>query len=44
VEEQQVDYHRRILQWFDHYLKGDPAPSWITNGESWQERSQRIGG
>ena len=28
----QLDYHRRILEWFGHYLKGDPAPSWIREG------------
>ena len=28
----QIDYHRRILQWFGHYLKGDAAPAWITQG------------
>jgi dipeptidyl aminopeptidase/acylaminoacyl peptidase len=28
----QLDYHRRSLEWFDHYLKGAPAPSWITEG------------
>jgi dienelactone hydrolase len=28
----QIDYHRRILQWFGHYLKGDDAPAWITRG------------
>lgn len=27
----QIDYHRRILEWFGHYLKGEPAPSWITD-------------
>jgi dipeptidyl aminopeptidase/acylaminoacyl peptidase len=30
----QIDYHRRILEWFGHYLKGEPAPAWITNGIS----------
>jgi dipeptidyl aminopeptidase/acylaminoacyl peptidase len=30
----QVDYHRRILQWFGHYLKGEPAPDWIEKGLS----------
>jgi dipeptidyl aminopeptidase/acylaminoacyl peptidase len=30
----QIDYHRRILQWFGHYLKGEPAPDWITKGVS----------
>ena len=42
-EEQQVDYHRRILDWFGHYLKGEPAAVWITEGESWVERGKRIG-
>ena len=28
----QIDYHRRILEWFGHYLKGEPAPQWITDG------------
>jgi dienelactone hydrolase len=28
----QIDYHRRILEWFGHYLKGEPAPVWITEG------------
>lgn len=43
-ESQQVDYHRRILEWFGHYLKGEPAAEWITRGESWVERGRRIGG
>lgn len=28
----QIDYHRRILEWFGHYLKGEPAGDWITKG------------
>lgn len=36
--ENQLDYERRILQWFAHYLKGEPAPKWITDGQSWLER------
>ncbi|HEX9884840.1 MAG TPA: prolyl oligopeptidase family serine peptidase, partial [Longimicrobiales bacterium] len=43
-EEDQVDYHRRILEWFGHYLKGEPAPAWITDGESWAERAKRLKG
>lgn len=31
-EANQIDYHRRILEWFGHYLKGEPAPAWITDG------------
>jgi dipeptidyl aminopeptidase/acylaminoacyl peptidase len=28
----QIDYHRRINQWFAHYLKGEAAPDWIRDG------------
>lgn len=38
-EANQIDYHRRILEWFGHYLKGEPAPSWITDGVSWDQHS-----
>lgn len=30
--EQAVDFSRRMLQFFDHYLKGQPAPKWMTEG------------
>jgi dienelactone hydrolase len=43
-EKQQVDYHRRILEWFGHYLKGDEAARWIVEGESWSEREKRVEG
>lgn len=41
VKKNQVDYHRRIRQWFDHYLKGAPAEKWITSGVTAIERSAR---
>jgi dienelactone hydrolase len=28
----QIDYHHRIMEWFGHYLKGQPAAPWITEG------------
>ena len=31
-KENQLDYQGRILQWFAHYLKGEPAPEWISKG------------
>ncbi len=31
-KENQLDYHRRIMEWFGHYLKGEPAPDWIREG------------
>lgn len=41
----QVDYFHRQLEWFDHYLKGNPAAEWITKGVSWiQQENRRAGG
>ncbi len=37
-EPNQLDYHNRILQWFAHYLKGEPAPDWITKGVPYLEQ------
>jgi dienelactone hydrolase len=37
-KENQRDYQTRILQWFGHYLKGEPAPEWITRGMTALER------
>jgi dienelactone hydrolase len=28
----QLDYSTRLLQFFDHYLKGAPAPKWMVGG------------
>jgi dipeptidyl aminopeptidase/acylaminoacyl peptidase len=41
-KENQVDYHRRILQWFGHWLKGEPEPDWFRNGVSWAERKRVL--
>jgi dipeptidyl aminopeptidase/acylaminoacyl peptidase len=38
----QVDYQRRILAWFGHYLKGDVAEKWITSGESYLDRQEDL--
>ena len=37
-EPNQRDYQRRILEWFGHYLKGEPAPAWITTGVPFLEQ------
>jgi dienelactone hydrolase len=34
----QTDYQRRILDWFGHYLKGDPAAEWIQKGRPHLDR------
>jgi dipeptidyl aminopeptidase/acylaminoacyl peptidase len=36
----QLDYHRRILEWFGHYLKGEPAPPWISEGVPYLEQEK----
>ena len=41
-EENQKDYQLRILEWFGHYLKGDPAEPWITEGKSFLQRDAEL--
>jgi dipeptidyl aminopeptidase/acylaminoacyl peptidase len=38
----QVDYHQRIMQWFGHYLKGEPAQPWITSGVSFLDKDKAL--
>jgi len=38
----QVDYHRRSMEWFDHYLKGAPAPAWITEGVRFVDQEEKL--
>ena len=36
--ENQRDFTIRMQQFFDHYLKGDPAPKWMTEGiQAWKK-------
>lgn len=35
-----VDYTIKMKQYFDHYLKGAPAPSWMTDGEAYREKKK----
>jgi dipeptidyl aminopeptidase/acylaminoacyl peptidase len=46
TKENQIDYHRRILQWFGHYLKGEAAPDWLhpKDGVVGEPLGQRSGG
>ncbi len=41
-KENQRDYQRRILAWFGHYVKGEPAETWIKNGKSFLERDAEL--
>ena len=38
----QLDYHRRINAWFDHYLKDEAAPEWITQGVTVLDREREL--
>jgi dipeptidyl aminopeptidase/acylaminoacyl peptidase len=42
----QIDFQIRMKQYFDHYLKGEPAPPWMTDGVPFLDRprEQRGGG
>ena len=40
--ESQADYAKRQLEWFDHYLKGEPAAKWITDGETYATRQKTL--
>ena len=42
MKKNQIDYHRRINEWFDHYLKGAPAPKWITEGMKYLDREKEL--
>ena len=35
-----LDYTIKMKQYFDHYLKGAPAPKWLTKGEAYYEYKQ----
>ena len=39
-EENMVDYHYRVREWFAHHVKGDEAGKWITDGKSFLEREK----
>ncbi|MDB2387467.1 prolyl oligopeptidase family serine peptidase, partial [Shewanella sp.] len=32
-----LDYSIRMMEYFDHYLKGKPAPKWLQEGEAYRE-------
>ena len=41
-KQNQIDNHHRIQEWFDHYLKGSPGPSWITDGQSVLDHEREL--
>ena len=43
-DENMVDYHYRVREWFDTHVKGQEAPKWITEGKSFLERQEEKEG
>jgi hypothetical protein len=40
--ENQKDFQVRMREFFDHHLKGAPAPEWMTRGRSFLEKERVI--
>jgi hypothetical protein len=38
----QIDFQRRMKEYFDHYLKGLPAPRWMTEGVPYHDRAREL--
>ena len=38
----QIDYQKRIHEWFAHYLKNEPAAAWITQGVPFIDREKEL--
>ena len=43
-DENMVDYHYRVREWFDTHVKGQKAPKWITEGKSFLARQKEKEG
>jgi dipeptidyl aminopeptidase/acylaminoacyl peptidase len=41
-EANQIDYQRRIFEWFGHYLRDEPPAPWIVEGKSYLERQREL--
>jgi dipeptidyl aminopeptidase/acylaminoacyl peptidase len=41
-KENQIDYQKRQREWFDHFLLGKPAPDWIKEGVSYQDKMKAV--
>jgi dipeptidyl aminopeptidase/acylaminoacyl peptidase len=39
--ENQLDFQTRMEEFFGHYLRGEPAPAWITGGERYIDKQGR---
>ncbi len=37
-----IDFQYRLRQFFNHHLKGEPAPRWMTEGVSYLDKDERM--
>ncbi len=40
--ENRIDFQFRLRQFFDHHLKGAPAPKWMTDGVSQMDKAKHL--
>lgn len=41
-KENQIDYQKRQKEWFDHFLLGKPAATWIKEGASYLDKMKAV--
>ncbi|MEE9364767.1 MAG: prolyl oligopeptidase family serine peptidase [Cellulophaga sp.] len=41
-DKNRFDYHNRILTWFGHYLKDEPAKDWILDGTPYSKQQKKL--
>ncbi len=41
-EENQKDFQVRMMEFFNHHLKGDPAPEWVANGVPFLRKGLKV--
>jgi len=37
-----VDFQYRLRQFFNHHLRGEPAPEWMTDGVPYLDKERRM--
>ncbi|MGI9515947.1 MAG: alpha/beta hydrolase family protein, partial [Pirellulaceae bacterium] len=42
-DENRMDFAKRMQQFFDHYLKGDPMPVWMADGVPAVDKGEKFG-
>lgn len=40
--ENRIDFQMRLMEFFDHHLKGAPAPEWMTRGVPYLQKEQHL--